>query len=217
LPVAAACSGILLPAASTAASVTVTVEPPLRADVVFDRDQPPREMPIDAVEGSAVCSNVFEIEAKFASSVEVVSSVAVRVYPETFEIITRFRSTIYLPDGSPEMLEAHEKGHRAIGEHFYGNADLAAREAAMSLVGQPFEGIGNDLAAAELAAGRVVLTVLRDEFMKRTQARSAAANARYDELTEHGQSRRLSRRLRPDTAVAIALEDERHRHAPSTQ
>ena len=79
-----------------------------------------------------------------------------------------------------------------------------------------FEGIGDDREAAELAAGRVVLAALRDEFMKRTHARSAAANARYDELTEHGQSRRLTRRVRPDTAVAIALQDERRQHAPST-
>lgn len=208
---------MVLPVTSAAGDIVVTVEPPKRVTVLFERDQPPSEMPVDAAEGSAVCSNVFEIEATFASSVEVVSPVAVRVYPRTFEIVTRFRSTIYLPEGSPERLEAHEEGHRAIGEHFYGHAESVAREAAASLVGQAFDGIGNDRAAAELAAGSVVLTVLRDEFMKRTQARSAAANARYDELTEHGQSRRLSRRLRPDTAVAIALADERRQHAPSTQ
>ena len=97
MPVAAACFGILLPAANAAASVTVTVEPPLRADVVFDRDQPPSHLPADAREGSAACSNVFEIEANIKSAVEVVSPTSVVVYPDRFDITTRLRSTIYLP------------------------------------------------------------------------------------------------------------------------
>jgi len=204
------CFGILLPVARAAAEIVVKVEPPRRVTVLFDRDEPPSEMPLAAAEGSAACSNVFELEATIASSVEVISDVAVRVYPENFDIVTRLKTTIYLPDQSPDTLEAHEQGHRAIGEHFYGYAESAAREAALSLVGQSFEAIGDDRAAAEDAAGRVVLAALRDAFMQRTQARSAAANARYDEITEHG----LNRRLPPESAVSVALAEERQQHAP---
>ncbi|HEY3519337.1 MAG TPA: hypothetical protein VGL98_19960 [Gammaproteobacteria bacterium] len=145
-------------------------------------------MPADAGEGSAACSNVFEIEAKIASAVEVLSPTTVRVYPDRFDITTRLRTTIYLPSGSPDKLRRHEEGHRAIGEHYYGYATSAAEAAAQSLLGRAFEASGADRAAAEQAAGVLVRTALRDEFMQRTHARSAAANARYDAATDHGRN-----------------------------
>jgi hypothetical protein len=185
---AAACFGILLPAADTLAAVTVTVEPPLRATVAFERDRPPSHLPADAGEGSAACSNVFEIEANIASAAEMITPTTIRVYPENFEITTRLRTTIYLPNGSPDKLRAHEEGHRAIGEHYYGHAESAARSAAESLVGRSFEVGGSDRATAEQAAGALVLDVLRDAFMQKTHARSAAANARYDRVTDHGRN-----------------------------
>jgi hypothetical protein len=204
---------MMLPAAGAQADIVVTVEPATRARVLFERDKPPPEMPITSAEGSAACSNVFEIEATIKSSVEVVSPTAVRVYPETFEIVTRLKSTIYLPDSSPDLLYAHEEGHRAIGEHFHAFSETAAREAAQSLVGQPFEGIGLDRAEAEQRAGKSVLAVLKDEYMKRTQARSAAANARYDEITQHG----LNRRIPPQAAVEMALAEARRQESSSAQ
>lgn len=187
MPVAAACFGILLPAAKAAASVTVTVEPPVREQVVFDRDRPPRRLPTDAGENSAACSNVFEIEARIASAVEELSPTTVRVYPDKFDITTRLRSTIYLPARRGYEMREHEEGHRAIGEHYYyGYAESAAREAAELLRGRSFEASGADRAAAEQAAGALVRAALKDAFMQKTHARSAAANARYDVITNHG-------------------------------
>jgi hypothetical protein len=203
LPIAAACFGILLPAAKAAASVTVTVEPPLRADVGFDRDRPPSHVPADVSEGSAVCSNVFEIEAKIASAVEVLSPTTVRLYPDRFDITTRLRTTIYLPSGSPDKLRKHEEGHRAIGEHYYGYAKSAAETAAQPLVGRAFEASGADRAAAEQAAGVLVRAALRDAFMQRTHARSAAANARYDAATDHGRNA-----VTEEDAIVFAIAED---------
>ena len=184
-PVAAA--GLMSCAAAAAAqTLDVTVEPPIVARVVFDSGQPPPDMPSTDVDGSGVCKNVFEIEASIGSSVEVLAPTIVRVYPESFSIITRLKVTIYTAEGSPAKLLAHEEGHRVIGEHYYGDAEVAARAAAQSLIGRAFEAGGPNRAAAEQAAGELVLAALKDAFMERTQARSAAANARYDSLTEHG-------------------------------
>jgi hypothetical protein len=176
----------LLPAANASAPVTVTVEPPIREQIIFDRDRPPRRLPTDAGEGSAACSNVFEIEANIESAVEVLSPTTVRVYPDTFDITTRLKSTIYLPARRAFELRDHEEGHRAIGEHYYGHAEQVAREAAEALRGRSFDASGADRAAAEQAAGELVLAALRDAFMEKTHARSAAANARYDAVTDHG-------------------------------
>ncbi|HET7609318.1 MAG TPA: hypothetical protein VFL84_11620 [Gammaproteobacteria bacterium] len=210
---AALCLGILLPAAQARADVVVTVQAPVRARVFFESDRRPPEMPASAAEGSAACSNVFEIEAKIESSVDVVSPTAVHVYPESFEIVTRLKSTIYLPDRAPDQLHEHEEGHRAIGEYFYRNAEVAAREAAQSLIGRSFEGIGLDRAEAEQRAGNVVLAVLKDEYMKRMHARSAAANARYDEITKHG----LNGRMPAKGAVELALAEARRQEALTAQ
>jgi hypothetical protein len=146
---------------------------------------------------------VFEIEAKIASAVDVVTPTTVRIYPGSFDITTRLRTTIYLPSGSPDKLQKHEEGHRAIGEHYYGYAESAAEAAAQALVGRVFEASGADRAAAEQAAGVLVRTALRDAFMQRTQARSAAANARYDGATDHGRNA-----VNEDDAVALAIAED---------
>ena len=157
-----------------------------------------------SADGAALCSNVFEIEAEIASALEVLSPTTVRVYPTDFDIVTRLKTTIYMPKGSPDKLRAHEEGHRAIGEHYYGSAESAAREAATSLVGRAFEASGDDRAAAEQAAGDSVVAALRDAFMLTTQARSAAANARYDVLTDHGRSFAITEAA----AIAAAVADD---------
>jgi len=159
-------------------------------------------MPV-APDGAAVCSNVFEIEASIESAIDVLAPTAVRAHPENFELTTRLKVTIYMPTGAPQKLRAHEEGHRAIGEHYYRNAEAAAREAATALVGRSFEGSGADRAAAERAAGELVLAALKDGFMQGTHARSAAANTRYDTITDHGRSAIAE----PD-AVAKALADD---------
>jgi hypothetical protein len=183
--------------------VTVTVEPPVREQVVFDRDRPPRDVSSEAGDGSAACSNVFEIEASIASAIEVLSPTTVRVYPDRFDITTRLRTTIYLPARRAYELRPHEEGHRAIGEHYYGHAEPAAREAAESLRGRSFEASGEDRSAAERAAGALVLAALRDAFMQDTHARSAAANARYDAITDHGRNA-----ITAAEAIALAIAEE---------
>ena len=183
--IAAACFGGVLQPDRALAEIAVTVEPPAVARVEFDPREPPREMPA-GLEGAGLCHNVFEIEASIVSSIEAVSPTIVRARPAELDLITRLRVTIYTPKGAPQKLLAHEEGHRTIGEYYYANAESAARDAAMSISGRVFEGHGADRAAAEQAVGELVLAALKDEFMGRTHARSAAANERFDAITEHG-------------------------------
>jgi hypothetical protein len=197
---AAACCGVLLQAAGARAAVNVSVEAPSVSVVEFDRRTPPPDMPRAGADGGAVCSNVFEIEATIASSVEALSPTTVRTYPDNIDIITRLKVTIYLPRDAPAKLRAHEEGHRAIGEHYYADAESAARDAAASLIGRTFEAGGVDRSAAEQEAGRLVLAALKDAFMQRTHARSAAANTRYDALTDHGRNA-----IKEADAIADAL------------
>ena len=79
------------------AAVEVVVEPPTVTRIEFDGRQPPPEMRGAGADGSALCSNVFEIEAEIGSALEVLSPTTVRVYPGDFDIVTRLRVTIYMP------------------------------------------------------------------------------------------------------------------------
>lgn len=176
----------LLGAGAAYGDVDVTVEPPTVAYVEFDARRPPDDLPSGGPEGSAACHNVFEIEAGIASSIEMLTPTTVRAYPTNFDVITRLKVTIYTPDNAPSKLRSHEEGHRAIAEHYYRNAAAAAREAAASVQSRSFEAGGVDRAAAEQAVGELMRAALTDAFMQRTQARSAAANTRYDAITRHG-------------------------------
>lgn len=183
-------------------AINVTVEPATLARVEYARGRPPPDMP-KVGDGSGLCNNGFEIEAGVGSSVEVLSPTSVRLFPEEFNIVTRLAVTIYTVKGSPPKLHAHEEGHRAIGAHYYQNAQAAATEAAMSVIGRSFDGSGANRAAAEQAANDIILATLADAYMARTQERSVAANGRYDAITDHG--------LKPIAeaeAIAMALAQD---------
>jgi hypothetical protein len=198
-----ACLGCLAGAARAQGAVEVTVEPPTVARVEFDRRDPPADMPAGLAEGGAWCHSSFELEADVASSIELLSATTVRAQPAEFDLTARLKITIYTPRNSPHELRAHEEGHRAIAEYYYGKAEAAAREAAASVQSRFFEADGADRAAAEQAVAALILDALKDEFMRRTHARSAAANARYDALTRHGLEA-----LAATEAVAAALAQD---------
>jgi hypothetical protein len=190
-------------ASAAAASVAVDVEPPTVTRIEFDPRDPPRDMPGDGSDGSGLCRNVFEIEAAIMSSIEVLSPSTIRAYPRSVEVTTRLAATIYTPQGAAQKLRDHEEGHRAIGAHYYLGADRAAREAAASLLGRAFDASGADRAGAEQAVQAMILAALKDAYMQRTQARSAAANARYDAITNHGRDA-----IAEAAAVAMAIEQD---------
>ena len=162
------------------------VEPPTVARVEFDPRRPPHDMPAGGVEGGGLCHSVFELEVAIVSSIEMLTPTTVRAYPADFDIITRLKVAIYTPNNAPDKLRAHEEGHRAIAEHYYRNAESAARDAAALVQSRSFEADGIDREAAEQAVGVLIRAALKDAFMQRVQARSAAANARYDAITRHG-------------------------------
>ena len=179
------------------------MEPPTVARVEFDPREPPDDLPSDGADGSGSCRSVFEIESGIVSPIEMLGPTTVRAYPADFHIIARLKITIYTPKHAPDELRAHEEGHRAIAEHYYGNAELAAREAAASVQGRSFDADGVDRAAAEQAVAASVRAALKEEFMRRTHARSAAANARYDAITKHGRDAIAA----TDAVVAAIAQD----------
>jgi hypothetical protein len=100
--------------------------------------------------------------------------------------VTRLRFDIFTIKGGPPKLRAHEEGHRAIGEHYYGSSASIAEEIGRRLIGETFDGTGLDQEAAQQDAFNKVVAELERAYMARVRIPSAAANERFDEITNHG-------------------------------
>ena len=164
----------------------------------FDPERPPPEMPPLTPPEAGVCKTTFELSASVTYSAERLSGMTARIYVDGLDIVTRLRFDIYTVRGAPPKLRAHEEGHRAIGEHFYRDATRIAEEIGTRLIGASFEGTGADEAAAQRDGFERVIAAIERAYMARVRIPSAAANERFDEITNHG--------LEPiDEAEALAL------------
>jgi hypothetical protein len=181
-----AAAALLCALQAQAQPVVVTREGPVITRREFVRDSPPPNMPKLTPPESGVCDTTFELAASIGYSLEVTRQGSVKIWVEGIDIITRQWINIFTLAGAPPKLRAHEEGHRAISEHYYADAAVVARVAATPLIGRMFMGTGADRAAAEKDAQRKVLAVIEQAYMTRMRVPSVAANARYDELTEHG-------------------------------
>ena len=187
-----------LPASAQRAPVRVTREEPVVERREFDPGSPPRDMPPLTPPESGVCKTTFELGANVTYSAERLSATRARIYVDEVHIVTRLRFDIYTVRGAPPTLRAHEEGHRAIGEHFYRDATRIAEEIGTRLIGASFEGTGPDEAAAQRDGFERVIAAIERAYMARVRIPSAAANERFDEITNHG--------LEPiDEAEAVAL------------
>lgn len=159
-------------------SVRVTREEP----VVERREFDPRRPPLTPPE-SGVCKATFELAASVSYSSERLSATRARIYVDEIDIVTRLRFDIFTVRGAPPKLRAHEEGHRAIGEHYYRDAVQIAEEIGRRLIGETFVASG----ANQKAAGfEHVVGEIERAYMARVRIPSAAANERFDEITNHG-------------------------------
>ena len=179
-------------------SVRVTREEPVVERREFAARRPPRDMPPLTPPESGVCKTTFELAARVSYSSERVSATRARIYVDEIDIVTRLRFEIFTMRGAPPKLRAHEEGHRAIGEHYYRDAVQIAEDIGRRLIGETFVASGADQEAAQRAGFEQVVTEIERAYMARVRIPSAAANERFDAITNHG--------LEPiDEAEAIAL------------
>jgi hypothetical protein len=172
--------------AAQAGAVRVRREQPLVRRTVFDPRYPPRDMPPLTPPESGVCKTTFELAASVSYSAERLSSTVARVYVDELDIVTRLTFDIYTVANAPSKLLAHEEAHRAIGEHFYTDAAKIAEEIGRRLIGIAFDGRGASERAAQQDGFNKVVAAIERDYMARVRIPSAAANERFDEITNHG-------------------------------
>ena len=166
--------------------VRVEREEPVIARIEFDPRRPPRDMPELTPSESGVCKTTFELSASVTYSAERLSRTTARVYVDELDIVTRLRFDIFTVKDAPPKLRAHEEAHRAIGEHYYKDAAQIAGEIGQHLIGQTFDGVGLDQEAAQRDGFGKVVAEIERAYMARVRIPSAAANERFDEITNHG-------------------------------
>jgi hypothetical protein len=181
-------------------AVRVRREEPVVTRTDFDPRRPPADMPPLTPPESGVCKTTFELSAGVSYSAERLARGSARIYVEGLEIATKLRIDIYTVLDSPPKLRAHEEGHRAIGEHYYSRSGQIAEDIGRRLVGQSYEGRGADDEAAQRAAFGKVVADLERAYMARVRVPSAAANERFDEITNHGLAT-----IDENEAVALAI------------
>jgi len=174
------------PAAGQGSPVRVTREEPLTVRSEFDPARPPPEMPPLTPPEAGVCKTTFELSASVTYSAERLSGLTARIYVDGLDIVTRLRFDIYTALGAPPKLRAHEEGHRAIGEHYYGDAARIAADIGRRLIGVTFDGKGIDQEAAQQDAFAKAVASIERDYMARMRTPSSAANERFDEITRHG-------------------------------
>jgi len=167
-------------------AVRVQREEPIVRRVEFNPRRPPREMPPLTPPEAGVCLTTFELGANVTYSAERLGRNRARVYVDELDLVTRLRFDIYTIKDAPPKLRAHEEGHRAIGEHFYASAPQIAAEIGRRLIGKTFDGTGDSDAAAQKDGFEQVVATIERDYMTRVRVPSAAANERFDAITNHG-------------------------------
>jgi hypothetical protein len=172
--------------AAQASPVRVRREPSVVRRTTFDPRHPPRDMPPLTPPESGVCKTTFELAASVSYSAERLTRTTARVYVDELDIVTRLTFDIFTIANAPSKLIAHEEAHRAIGEHFYKDAAKIAEEIGRRLIGTTFDGVGSSEEAAQQDGFSKVVAAIERDYMARVRIPSAAANERFDELTNHG-------------------------------
>jgi hypothetical protein len=181
-------------------AVSVTREEPVITRTDFDPRRPPSDMPPLTPPESGVCRTTFELSAGVSYSAEPLVGGTTRIYVDGLQIATKLRIDIYTALNSPPKLRAHEEGHRAIGEHYYSSSGTIAADIGRRLIGKSYEGRGADDEAAQRNAFGKVVAELERAYMARVRVPSAAANERFDEITDHGLAA-----IDEDEAIALAI------------
>ena len=190
--------------------MTVERREPEVARKTFDPRNPPATMPAIKKGEEAVAVDWFSVDVtvdveNLRDRREPDGTIATSGRIKSVRIKTGLTVTIWVPERAGASLKEHEEGHRKISEHFYGDAEAAAKQVGTAWIGRSIEGEGNDAQAATQAAIDGAIRKMAEAYLARTQARAQRVHELYDEITDHGRNRRVT----VDEGVRRAVEGEK--------
>lgn len=181
---------LLLAASAARAAVTIIREPAVVEGKTFDPAHRPADMPPLNGNEAAVTQSKFECRAGI--SYELVSrreengrcTTTIRV--DSVQMTLQLKIVIWLPQGAPRQLVAHEEGHRQIDQRVYDGTEPIAREIATALDGKTVSGQGDTCQAAQQQATDSISGKLCRRYIRRVATPADQVSAAYDRITAHG-------------------------------
>jgi len=192
------------------AEVTIQHDPPIVEHKSFDPAHPPEKMPhLDPGE-AAVTETIFDCAVKSytqgtehkpnGGNYESIAKV------DTIELTLKLHVIVWLPNGAPPKLIAHEEGHRRIAEQIYKErADNAAKAAAAKVNDKEFRATGGNFDQADKALNSALNDAqnhLCDDYLAQTGGVAGRVGDLYDQITSHGTKRQPAE----DQAITQAFE-----------
>lgn len=181
-------------------AVSVDKQPVNFANRTFDANNPPTDMPPLTTGEEAECDSKFLSEASVAGQTQQTDATHAFVTITQIKVALRLEITIWAPAGASQHVIEHEQGHRQISEHYYQNADEAARQIATKHMGQQVEVTGADLNAESNKLLQQVATEITNEYNR--ELNPEPTQLLYDRITDHGRNEVVT-----NEAVAAAIKN----------
>ena len=190
--------------------VAIQHDPPFVEHKSFDPAHPPEKMPhLDPGE-AAVTETIFDCAvksytqgAKHVSNGGKFESIA---NIDKIELTLKLHVIVWLPNGAPQKLIAHEEGHRRIAEQIYKErADNAAKAAAAKVDDKEFRAPADSFEQADKALEAKLTAAqnhLCDAYLAQTGGVAGRVGDLYDQITNHGTKRQPAE----DQAIDQAFE-----------
>jgi len=134
-------------------------------------------------------------------------------------VITRIDATLnfdvttYLPANVSKKLQAHEAGHKRIGEGMYESAEVEARRLAQAKIGRTYTGKGATLELARTAATNTAGNELVTEYLAAVQEEGQRIQVLYDSITDHGRDASVEE----DDAIKRAFDERKKQKAENAK
>ena len=210
-------ASVLLLAAAASADVKITREPAAVEHKTFDPAHRPADMPPLKGNEAAVTQSTFECQV--GVNYEVVSRkpeggrCATSIRLEGVRMTIHLKIVIWLPQGSPAKLKAHEEGHRQIDQRVYDGAESIARQIARAIDGQTVTGEADTCDTAEKEATKVAAGKLCRLYIEKVAKPASRISDTYDQITAHGT------RAEPaeEEAIRQSFAAEQEESAPATR
>lgn len=208
LIVGAALVSLLVCVSPSLAEVTIRQKPVEVEYKTFDpkSDETQRELKLTGEE-AAVTHFKFDCQARLSyeegRQMSAGGTVLQSMRIHDVDVDLALQITVWLPNGASDSVRAHEEAHRRIGESYYEHAEEAARAIAEKLDGKSItlKIIDKKSDASRLADAA---DQVNKEYGEAIPDRAQRANAIFDDLTRHGNSRTMT----PDKARPKAIKTE---------
>lgn len=164
---------------------TVSQKPPTITTRLFDKSNPPAEMPPLTGSEAAQCQYDLACEASTGYSMRD-NGVQTKVTITDVQVTIRLKIVIWLPNNYTPKLKAHEEGHSTISQIVYKPSAELAKTMAAKLVGMSFTIPSGGAKEAATQRANELAKEMCSQWLKQVGGDARKVNDAFDDITAHG-------------------------------